>query len=77
MISPKKDAMEAGQFERVRVPWNKQSSVWWNESCAMVMEVFGLPGERYTTHPTMDYMDFYFKKRKDADMCKILLSERL
>jgi len=43
----------------------------------MVLEVFGLPGERYATHPKHDAMFFDFKNKKDADLCRILLSERL
>lgn len=62
----------------VRVPWQTgQDGFWWNETCAMVLEVFGLPGERYTSHPTQDVMLFDFKSEKDASLCKILLSERL
>ena len=77
IISKKHTATELGQTFTVRIPWKHQRNTWWNESCAMVIEVFGLPGDRYTSHPTMDYMDFYFKSPRDADMCKILLSERI
>jgi hypothetical protein len=44
--------------------------------CALVLEVFGLPGNRYESHPDSDYMLFKFKSKKDADLCRILLSER-
>ena len=43
----------------------------------MVLEVFGLPGDRFVYHPHMDYMTFDFVSEKDAIMCKILLSDRL
>ena len=66
-----------GRVHKVRLPWNNQSKFFWNEACADVLEVFGLPGERYTSHPTMDYMDFHFKSKKDADLCQILLSEKI
>jgi hypothetical protein len=62
---------------KVSLSWTGQSGHWWNEACADVLEVFGLPGNRYFTKPTTNYMDFYFKSEKDADLCKILLSEKL
>jgi hypothetical protein len=43
----------------------------------MVLEVFGLPGGRYESKPGTDAMSFTFKNNKDADLCRILLSERL
>ena len=61
----------------VRVDWDNQNGFWWNETCALVLEVFGLPGNRYESKPDSDYMLFTFKSKKDADLCKILLSERL
>jgi hypothetical protein len=61
----------------VTVVWNNQNGFWWNETCAMVLEVFGLPGDRYESRPEHDYMSFKFKNTKDADLCKILLSERI
>jgi hypothetical protein len=38
----------------------------WNETCAWVIEQFGLPGDKYETHVTEDYMDFYFTDERDA-----------
>lgn len=61
----------------VRLSWENQNKYWWNEVCADVVEVFGLPGERFTSHPTPNYMDFHFKSKKDADLCRIMLSEKL
>lgn len=62
----------------VDVVWNhKQDNIWWNETCAMVLEHFGLPGDKYTSHPTTDAMSFKFFNEHDALMCKILLSDRL
>ena len=61
----------------VTVTWNNQNGFWWVETCAVVVEVFGLPGDRYETKPSHDAMFFDFKNKKDADLCKILLSERL
>ena len=61
----------------VTVVWDNQNGFWWNETCAIVLEVFGLPGDRYETKPENDAMFFNFKSQKDADLCRILLSERL
>jgi hypothetical protein len=61
----------------VIVNWDNQNGFWWNETCALVLEVFGLPGNRYESKPDSDYMLFTFKSKKDADLCRILLSERL
>jgi hypothetical protein len=30
------------------------------------VEQFGLPGDRYYTHATEEYMDFYFTDERDA-----------
>jgi hypothetical protein len=70
-------ARDEGYVHVVRVPWTGQASYWWNDACADIMEVFGLPGNRFTSHPTADYMDFYFKTEKDKQLCQILLSEKI
>ena len=59
------------------VVWHNQDNLWWNETCAMVLEVFGLPGNRFVYKPFEDFMTFTFKSKKDADLCRILLSEQL
>lgn len=61
----------------VKIDWDNQSVPWWNECCAMVLEVFGLPGDRFVYHPHEDYMTFDFRSEKDYNLCQILLSERL
>lgn len=62
----------------VLVPYHTgQNGFWWNETCAMVLEVFGLPGSRYTTHVNPDLMAFCFKSEKDATLCRMMLSDRL
>jgi hypothetical protein len=70
-------AKEAGYVHVVSLPWRGQKEYWWNEVCADVLEVFGLPGDRFTSHPKMDQMDFYFKSQRDADLCRILISEKI
>ena len=67
--------MGEGYIHIVSIPWAGQSSYMWNEACASVLEVFGLPGNRFTSHPTFDSMYFHFKSKRDAELCKILLSE--
>lgn len=64
-------------MNEILVPWNNQNEFWWNETCAMVLEHFGLPGERYTSHPSENKMLFKFYNEHDAMMCKILLSDRI
>lgn len=62
----------------VIVDWQDyHSTIWWNEVCAQVLEVFGLPGDRYMYIPSADFMTFTFKSKRDASLCKILLSEIL
>jgi hypothetical protein len=59
----------------VKIPWHNQDNNWWNEICADVVEVFGLPGDRFTYHPRYEDMSFIFKNQKDYDLCRVLLSE--
>ena len=52
---------------RVRISWeSNHKHATWNETCAWAVEQFGLPGDRFETHATEDYMDFYFKDERDA-----------
>jgi hypothetical protein len=61
----------------IKIPWTNQKEIWWNETCASVIEHFGLPGDRYTTEVSVDCMKFNFKTEYDALMCKILVSDRV
>ena len=61
----------------ITVPWESQSNHWWNETCANIVEHFGLPGDKYVTSVNTECMDFIFYNDKDALMCKLLVSERL
>ena len=38
----------------------------WHEHCAKAMEMFGLPGDKYTCRLTRDAMEFWFLEEKDA-----------
>jgi hypothetical protein len=40
----------------------------WDEVCAGAVELFGLPGERFETHVTAEWMDFIFYDGRDATM---------
>lgn len=77
IVDKAREAREQGFVHRVSIPWQGQPNYWWNEACASVLEVFGLPGDRFTSHPKMDQMDFYFKSEKDASLCRVLLSESI
>jgi len=61
----------------ISIPWNNQHNEWWNETCISVVEVYGLPGDRWTYHPHEDFMLFRFKSQKDYQLCKILLSDKV
>lgn len=61
----------------ISVPWKSQSDVWWNETCAKIIEHFGLPGEKYTTEVSADEMKFFFKNEKEALLCRIMISEEI
>lgn len=55
------------QGTRVRISWQENHDIpTWNETCAWAIEQFGLPGDKFTTHATEEYMDFYFKDERDA-----------
>ena len=52
---------------KVRIPWKIGDTVTdWNEVCARAIELFGLPGNKFTTHLTEDHLDFIFNDEKDA-----------
>lgn len=72
--------MESNQSfsHRIRVNWQSGPGPgFWNETCAMVLEVFGLPGHKFIYKPYENHMEFLFASEKDAIMCKLLLSDRL
>jgi len=61
----------------IKVRWKNQSNTWWNETCARILERFGLPGDRYTTEVGADEMIFFFKDDRDAFFCRLMISEEL
>jgi len=62
---------------RITVPWKNQSNTWWNETCANILEHFGMPGDKYVTEITADYMHFDFTDDRDALMCRIMISDKI
>ena len=38
----------------------------WNDACAWALEQFGLPGDRFQTELTSDWMKFKFNSPHDA-----------
>ena len=62
---------------KVRVPWENQNGTWWNETCANIMEHFGLPGGKYVTNVNENQMDFIFFDDRDALMCRLLISDKV
>ena len=64
-------------MSEIKVPWKNQNNSWWNETCAQIIEHFGLPGDRYTTEVSADEMKFFFKDDKEALLCKIMISEKI
>ncbi len=55
---------------KVKLTWKlgQDTSEWWNQACAWVIEEFGLPGNKYKTEITTDYMIFDFNDKDDAAM---------
>lgn len=43
----------------------------WNETCATAIEMFGLPGEKYTCRFTPSAIEFWFCDEKDAIMFEL------
>ena len=61
----------------VTVPWESKSNVLWNETCADIIEHFGLPGGKYSTEVSTEYMKFIFYDDRDALMCQLLVSDKV
>lgn len=56
---------------RVKIPYNviqdaMRGKETWNEICAKAMEMFGLPGDKYSCRFTSEYIEFWFLEEKDA-----------
>ena len=55
---------------KVKVNWKlgQDTDEWWNSVCIWVIEEYGLPGSKYKTELTEDYMIFNFNNKEDAIM---------
>jgi hypothetical protein len=53
---------------KVKVNWTlgQDTTEWWNQVCIWAIEEFGLPGGKYKTELTEDYMIFDFNEKEDA-----------
>lgn len=61
-------------MNKVKVTWKNGDTVSdWDEKCIRVVETFGLPGDKYTTELTADYMIFKFEDLEDAVIAKLML----
>ena len=47
----------------VRITWERSPK--WNNICIWALEHLGLPGNRFITHATEDYMEWRFRSIKD------------
>ena len=58
----------------VRVDWQAGDDIpLWDKKCISVLERFGLPGDKYETEITADYMIFHFDDPEDALVAKLML----
>ena len=58
----------------IKVAWKDGDSVSdWTDKCTRVLESFGLPGNKYVTQVTEDYMIFSFVDAEDAVMAKLMI----
>lgn len=70
--------MDRGFTHIVSLPWRANNEAPpWNEVCADIIEVFGLPGQRFMTHATPNSLTFYFKSDHDALLCGVLISDKV
>jgi hypothetical protein len=67
----------SGKGYPVRIGWSIGDGYGdpWNEICARVLEKFGLPGDKYTTEVSNQYMIFYFKEPEDALIAVLTLGD--
>jgi hypothetical protein len=61
----------------VHVPWSSRINTLpqWDKVCAEIVERFGLPGGKYTTELTENYMNFNFHNDKEGLLCQLLVSD--
>jgi hypothetical protein len=64
----------------VKITWTlsteDSNTLSWNETCARILETFGLPGDRYTTEISADYMTFNFSAAEDAVVATLMVGNQ-
>lgn len=73
-----KHILKSPEFSHpVTVRWGRgpDSTDYWDQLCIYAIEQFGLPGQRYITDITADYMTWAFKSDQDALIFKLRFSE--
>jgi hypothetical protein len=55
--------------------WEIRGGRPWNEVCTVIVEKFGLPGDKYTTELSNHYMIFNFNEPEDALMAKLTIGD--
>ena len=61
----------------ISVPWQGQSTAWWDDTCVRIIEHFGLPGDKYTTEVGTENMKFFFKDEREALLCRLMISDQI
>ena len=61
---------------KVKIPFNNivgstEGINLWNETCATAIEMFGLPGNKYSCRFTKEAIEFWFLDEKDAMMFEL------
>ena len=61
----------------VTVEWGRgaDTMAYWDQLCVYAIEQFGLPGARYITEITADYMAWQFRSDQDALLFRLRFSE--
>ena len=61
----------------VHVPWSSKINTLpqWDNVCVEIIERFGLPGGKYTTELTENYMNFTFQNDNEGLLCQLLVSD--
>ena len=61
----------------VTIKWGRGADTmeYWNQLSIASLELFGLPGDRYITDISADYMIWSFRSDKDALIFKLKFSE--
>lgn len=60
----------------IKIGWAiNENGMPWNDICAVIIENFGLPGDKYITELSDQAMTFNFKEPEDAMMAKLTIGD--